>query len=234
MLSALFAMALGLVAAATPTSAQQRFPTAENAVYAYIYGVSQLDFDAVIAVTAVDEMAEGLDFLGFVGWLGAMTSQLPAPSNHPFLVEVNRAVFKAGIAKQLQMLVYGLMTTSEIVDNKVVVIDEAGVAAFEAQIDASRLSGIELIKVGIPNPTLLNSESNLFNMARNAKSLGADEATERIALITFEGDHYMLGFSLLRYGDNWKIRFQVSGLGGGNPMGAPTKVTPQEFDALLE
>lgn len=234
LLSALFAIAIGFLAAVTPLSAQSRFPTPEAAVLAYIDGVARQDLDAVFAATAIEEMASGLDFASYIGWLGALTAQMPAPASDPFFIELNRAFYATQFAKQLQFLAYGLMTTSELLDNRIVMLDEAGAAEFAAGIDAKRLRGIAIVKIGAPNPAVLNSEANVFNQARTAASFGADEGTERIALIAFEGANYFVGFRLLRYGAEWKISSQTSPIAGGNVLGAPTKTTPQAFDAMLE
>lgn len=63
---------------------------------------------------------------------------------------------------------------------------------------------------------------------------GADTSTERVALISFEGLNFVVGFLLLRYGDEWFIRSQMSPIANIDVTGVPKKVTPDEFETLLQ
>lgn len=87
--------------------------------------------------------------------------------------------------------------------------------------------------LGIPSPALVYHERNQENWNRTAAYYGADELTERVVLLLFEGDYYYVGFTLLRYGENWKISNASSALGNTNPLGAPQKITEEEFAELI-
>ncbi len=39
----------------------------------------------------------------------------------------------------------------------------------------------------------------------------------------------MIGFTLLRYGDDWKVSSQVSNLAGTSLLGAALPMTPDEY-----
>ena len=156
------------------------------------------------------------------------------PSSDPLFVALNRASFAGDIARQLQFLAYGLMAPPEVVLGKAATMDRDEAAAFAAGVDASRLGGIALEKVGAPTPAILNSERNLANATKMAAVDGADERTERVALIAFEGQHYMMGFTLLRFGAEWKVNGQVSPVAGTNAFGIPVLVTPEAFDEILQ
>ena len=69
----------------------------------------------------------------------------------------------------------------------------------------------------------MNDARYLENAARLASIYGADESTERVALFSFEGNYYYLGFTLLRYGDNWKISSQTSPLAGTSALGTASE-----------
>jgi hypothetical protein len=53
-----------------------------------------------------------------------------------------------------------------------------------------------------------------------------------VALVSFEQNYYYLGFTLLRYGTNWKIANQVSQLAGTNVLGAAQGITEAEFERM--
>lgn len=95
------------------------------------------------------------------------------------------------------------------------------------------LCRIDLVRIGSPNVSAAKSEQHRTNLARNAAFVGANEATDRIALIAFEGQHYIVGFGLLRYGADWRISAQASPIAGTPAFGAPLKVTPEEFDKMV-
>ena len=92
---------------------------------------------------------------------------------------------------------------------------------------------MKLIKIGIPDKALMDNPKNLENESKLAIIYGADESTERVALFLFEQNYYYLGFTLFRYGENWKISDQISQLAGTNILGAPQKTTVVEFDNLV-
>jgi hypothetical protein len=66
-----------------------------------------------------------------------------------------------------------------------------------------------------------------------AKVYGADELTERLALVQVNGNHYAVGFQLVRYGGDWKVLGQVSNLAGTSSSGAAELTTPEDFAALV-
>lgn len=98
-----------------------------------------------------------------------------------------------------------LMPIKEILDGKPAPMDAAGAAEFASVVRADRLSGLAQVKVGIPNPTLLKSEKHQANVAKIARVYGADTSTDLVALISFEGFDFVIGFSLLRYGEDWTV-----------------------------
>ena len=61
---------------------------------------------------------------------------------------------------------------------------------------------------------------NLAVVAESAREFGADEQTDRVALLDFEGEAFAIGFTLLRYGDGWKVSSQASVLSGLPTWGA--------------
>ena len=100
-------------------------------------------------------------------------------------------------------------------------------------IDPKRLSSLGVKEIGLPNKTLMNSAKYQANAAKMALIYGADESTERVALFSFEQNYYYLGFTLFRYGENWKISSQSSPLANTNVLGTPIKISADEFDSMI-
>jgi hypothetical protein len=233
-LSIMFATWLCLFSAAPSLAADPGMKTPEGAIAAYVDGVARRDFKAVIAATAIERMSRNFDFVAYIDRLKALGPTMPAPASDPFLVAINEAGFEAQIAFQVKFLTYGLMTTSEVLQGKMVMMDAAKAGDFATVVRADRLAGLKLLKVGIPNPVILNSERYQVNAARMARVYGAETSTERLALLSFEGLHFVIGFELLNYGDNWAIRSQSSAIAGISSMGSPERVTPEKFEAMLK
>ncbi|MCX5495799.1 hypothetical protein OSH11_13880 [Kaistia dalseonensis] len=225
---------IGLMAALPNFAAAANLTTPEAAVTAYIDGVIHQDFEAIIASTSADQMGKGFDFVAQVDRMRSLLPMMPAPASSPLFVEINKANFVAQIARQVQFLTYGLMTTSKILDGKTDMMDSAGAAEFASVVRTDRLGSLKLVEIGIPDPTSVNSKQHLVNSTKFARIYGAIASTDRVALVSFEGLHFLVGFNLLLYGDEWTVFSQSSAFGGTSSLGVPKRVTPAEFEQLLQ
>ena len=224
------ALATGFGLVSITAAMAKGYKTPEHAIAAYIEGVAAQDLDKVLAATAIDKMSAEFDFIAYVDRLRSLTMVAPAPAGEPMFEAINKAAFTAQISRQVLFLTYGLLTTSELVQGKTVLMDAAGAAAFENEADPARLEGLTLSKVGLPMASMMSDERYLTNAASQAATYGADELTERVALLTLDGASYLIGFTLLRYGRDWGVSNQTSALAGTSSSGAPEPITPEEFD----
>jgi len=210
------------------------FKTPGDAITAYFAGIAQNDIRQIEQACAIAEMSEKFKFDEYTARLRALLPvQSPAPVEYPFYVELNRAQLTAQFYNRVKMLAFGLLSREDVASGKTIIVDAARIDAFLKDVDPKRLAGVELKKIGLPEPALMSSSRYLENAAQRASIYGADEATERVALFSFEGQDYYVGFTLLRYGDNWKISSQDSPLAGTNALGVPQKTTPAEFKKLI-
>lgn len=229
---------LGLVAAlslapAASSAQEASLATPEDAVTAYVAGIAAGDADAILGASAVEEMATGFDFAAFTERLRAMALATSlAPSEYPLFGESNRYQQASWILGQVRNLVYGLLSGEEIDGRVIAPVDAERIAAFVAAVDPARLAGLVVLEVRGPEPELASDERYLENVARMAAIYGADEMTERLALIELDGSTYGLGFTLLRYGDAWKVSNQTSALAGTTAFGTAEPMSREEFDAL--
>ncbi len=210
------------------------YSTPEAAITAYLDGIKQQNVSAIFIASAVNEPAQQFDFQAYADRLQAMpllTS--PAPAEYPFYVKMNRVRRQNEVLSQVRNLAYSLLSTETIDGSMVANPGTERVQTFVTDVDPSRLSGIELVKIGTPSPDLLSSTRFQENAAKQAAIYGADELTERVALLSFEDKDYLLGFTLLRYGDSWKIMYQTSNLAGTPALGTAELTTPDEFGGLI-
>ncbi|OCJ67346.1 hypothetical protein A6U97_00945 [Agrobacterium tumefaciens] len=229
-----FASALWIGGLAMSPSFAANFSTPEDAVTAYIEGVVQQDFDAILAATAAENMSAKFDFVASVDRLKALMPLTPAPATSPLFVKINKSGFEARIASQVKFLIYGLMTTNPVVEGNSAQMEKAAADGFATTVSTDRLAGVKLVKVAIPNPALQNSENYQLNAKNAAKVYGADASAERVALISFEGLHFAVGFHLFRYGNAWGVSDQMSSLAGLGGLGTPKRVTPETFADLVK
>jgi hypothetical protein len=206
-------------------------PTPEEAVEAYLGGVRAADLSAIESTIAAPEVAAHLDFVALVDRLGSWNPTMMGPSAGPLFTDINALHQTALVIGQTRFLLYSLLTDIEF-ENMTLQADAAWAAEFTAALDTSRLAGLEVVDVRFPQADLVDDERVGESFAALAAVWGADELTERIALVSFEDASYAVGFTLLRYGSQWRISSQTSALAGLPVLGIAVPTTPEDFDAL--
>jgi hypothetical protein len=228
--AALITGALALAPVAALGQAGPGAATPEDAVTTYLDAVAANDVEAILDATAVDEMAAGFDFAAYSERLRAMNLGFSlAPSEYPMYAEMNGYQQAAQILAQVRNLAYGLLS-DETIDGRVIApVDEAQVASFVAAVDPARLGDLSVLDIRLPEPEAAADERYVENVARIAAINGADELTERLALVGLDGETWGVGFTLLRYGDAWLVSAQSSVLGNTSALGTAEPMTRAEF-----
>ncbi|MCM5554056.1 hypothetical protein [Pleomorphomonas sp. NRK KF1] len=220
---------------------EAHFKTPEEAVTGFLDAVKKQDFEAILATTAVDRMSEGYDFVAQAGQLKVIMPSFAMPANDPFFISVNKAFYAGMMAKDVQFLTYSLMLA-----NNPVIIDTlleghsyanpdyptAAWDMFDA-VQAERLSELSISKIGTPLPEEVNSERQQRLFSGHAKLFQGDAETERVALLSFDGRDFLVGFSLIRFGDDWLVEGTRPWVAKTNRMGGAKRTTPDEFEALI-
>jgi hypothetical protein len=215
---------------ASAVTATPAYTTPEAAIEAYMQGIAAGDVQAIFAASAIDEAALGFDFISYVERMQAMpllTS--PAPAEYPLYAEMNRERRQNDVLTFVRNFAYSLLSAEDVEDGLIAQPGAERTAAFVAAVDPQRLSGVEVLKIGVPEPDILNGEQYQKNAGQIARIFGADEMTERVALLEFEGKTYLLGFMLLRYGEEWKVMSQTSTLAGTSGMGTVVEISAPGF-----
>ena len=211
------------------------FVTPEDAVRAYLAGVAGASTAGLLGASAIAELAAGYRFDLNAERLGVFSFPTDlAPAEYPFFADVDQARQAARILGQVQLLAYSLLSSEPIDESPVVPVDKARVEAFARSVDPARLSGLSVVDVRFPDATFAHNAKYLANAAARAAVYGADELTERLALVSFEGNLYEIGFTLVRYGDDWKVLTQSSALANTSGLGTAKPTTLEEFDRQTE
>lgn len=225
---------IGRLATAQDQTSNVSFNTPEEAITFYMQGVAQGNVSQIMQACAINEMGEGFNFELYTNRLRALTILSPAPSDYPLYAEINKVQFSWQILNQVRSLAYGLLATEKrVVEGQTVLIDPEGTISFMNEVDPERLAQLQVLEMGVPRPDIATTERNLENWSTVAQTYGADELTERVVLFLFEGNYYYAGFTLLRYGDNWKISSASSVLAGLSTFGTPQITTEAAFQELI-
>jgi hypothetical protein len=212
------------------------FKTPEETITYYFDGIMQNNLSKILQACAINEMGEKFNFAMHVERLGGVMApaQFLSPTDYAFYSELNKVTVSSQILNQVKFFTYGLLSSEKVDDGSLILnMDSARVNKFIQDVNPRKLSNIEIKKIGLPNKTLMNDPKYIENAKKSASLYGADESTERVALFSFEQSYYYIGFTLLRYGENWKISSQGSPLANTNVLGTPLKITIEEFDSMV-
>lgn len=210
------------------------FETPETAVREYLEGVAQADIDQVLETSAADELAEGYRFEQWVDRLGTYQSVSAGPVHSPFFADVEHVIWLSRLTRQAKTLAYSLLAPETLGEEGLyygTVPDVGGGWATDlmAELDETRLKSLVVVDIRMPNPEWFDRPESQEIVAGMAQISGADHWTERVALLLFESDTYMVGFNLLRYGDDWKVYEQKSNIAGLHQSGTAWPVTASLF-----
>lgn len=215
-----------------------RFKTPEEAILHYFEGVAQADAAKIFQACAIDEMSEKFRFDLYTERFGMyMPVMSLSPTDYPFYVEINKIQRSAQILNRVKIFAFSLLSDEAVGGGIPIIIDpeEDGerIGNFVQDVDPTRLAQLKVEKIGLPDETRMNSDQYLESAAKLARAFGADESTERVALFSFAQNYYYLGFTLLRYGETWKIGDQFSPLAKTDTLGSPNVTTVAEFEDMI-
>jgi hypothetical protein len=213
------------------------FKTPEQAITAFLQGVAQGDIQKTLQACAVNEMSEKFRFDLYTERMGNLflPAQALSPSDHPFYVELNKMQLSAQIANQVKIIAYSLLSSEKVTGSAgIYKMDAERITNFMKDVDPKRLSSLAFQKTGLPDKAGMSSANYLESASKTAAIYGAGESTERVALFSFEQGYYYMGFTLLRYGENWKISSPTSALAQIRyGTEALQKTTVDEFDRMV-
>jgi len=217
--------------AASAAAASAVRATPEDAVRQYLAGVAANDADQVLGACAIDEVATHFQFEQQAVRLSAIVpTTFLLPTSYKFYADLNRYAQTYQIFAELRGLAYSLLTTKPV-DQVITPVTADQAQQLVTDLDPSRLAGLTVVSVKFPVARFATDARTLSNFAAQAKVYGADEWTERLALFQLNGKYYAVGFTLVRYGSDWKVLNQISNLAGMPATGAAQQTTPGDFSA---
>lgn len=222
-----------IIQTSTIQRAKVALKTPEEAILHYFEGLAQANTHKIMQACAIDEMSENFKFDFYTERIGYLTIQMPSPAEYPMYVDLNKIQFTAQIFNQVKFFTQSLLSSEDVGQGITIKIDSERIDKFIEDVDPAGLALLKVEKIVLPSKELMSGTRYQEIAAKNARSYGADESTERVVLFSFGEDYYLVGFTILRYGENWKISSQASPMANTNTLGTPGKTTPEEFESMF-
>lgn len=213
---------------AKPTNIYEKsFATPEKAITYFMKSLINNKVSNAFKVCAVNDYSEKYNFNAFSKRLDSISYlQSMAPAEYQLYVELNKIECLARIGKQIKLFYYSILSgENDLIEPKYTPSD-GEIEKFIQAVDPKRLSVLEVIS--IDKPLLVDDERYKKNASASAQCFGANDATERVALLKFNNDFYIIGFYLIKYGSSWKISSLCSPL-ANTPMYGVKKITLNEY-----
>lgn len=217
---------------ALPPVREVNFTQVDDVVSTFVQGLKNQDLEMILSVSAVNEMAEGFDFVQYCQRLNAVNLLVwKAPSTSSFYKQINRLDFTAALARQVRNLAYSLVSDEEISGQTVMPTGEGFFEKVQRGLDPSALSGLTLIRSDFPRKSIEKTDRYLKLAVDQARPFGAQESTERLVLVERSGITYVFGLHFLKYGKYWKIDVLCSYLGSLPATGTAEKKERSSYEA---
>jgi hypothetical protein len=209
------------------------FKTPEAAIQHFLGGISHSDLATALQACAISDYASGFDFSGYAKRIGqiAFPTSL-APAGTEWWDDINTIDRLWAITRQIKFFCYSLLSSEKVISPLPKPSDER-LAQFISETKPEHLTGIEVLRTSFPQKRYENNEDLLALARQQAQNYGASDSTERLVLFRFDGELWVAGFHLLRYGQNWLIDNLSSYLANTAANGMAKRISELDFDALI-
>lgn len=189
---------------------EEDFMTPEEAIGHFIAAVAENDFKGAMAACDINLSAEQYDTGAQAERVGHIYLQYSAPSEYEFYQAINRANNLGRLAGQMRGFVFSLTGSEEALAMSVgksypLEEGENQAVQFIEEVNPNVLKRLSIVRIDLPNSDYYESEQFEVSQKVYIRRFGAQELTERYVLYELDGRTYVGGFTLLRFGDNWKI-----------------------------
>ena len=200
------------------------FATPEAVVEHFIKSVAADDWDATMQAFAIDDQAAHFDFAMQVRRLGVIdATSIDAPARYKMYVRTNAiAAMDKAAARVVAFVTAFLIDPAERarLGKEPRDADAAARAMATLQgMDSNKLRALKLVRVDVPHKPLLSKPHVLQLLKEQGGVWGAETMTERIALVQLTDQHYICGFSILKYGSSWRIHDLISNFASDREFG---------------
>lgn len=223
--------ALLLTRGGAGAAAQSGYATPEETIEVFTERVADRDVDGALSTWAGEKQAASLDLVGTLERLRAFApyDSTILPSDDPAFAELAGTIRAGVAADQLRRMTLSVLLP-DIDLTVTTTLDDGDVTAqgIADALDYARLASLRIERLdAVEGPEQYDE-----NLTRLAELVGADERREYVVLYECEGETYLGGVGVLRYGDEWSID-TLSALLAGTPVALLEPTTVEEYEDLL-
>jgi hypothetical protein len=205
---------------------EQNFVTPEAATQHFVSSIAKNN-----VAFAINEYADTFDFKAHANHLQSINIYRGlAPTDYNMYKQLNRLELLSKYAFNIKLFTYSFYS-SEPLDGSIIPLqgEPERLETFVNSVNPEQLGNLTIERAFRINAL---SDRMKQNWQAQAAPVGADEVTEMVVLYNLNGSYFLGGFSLLRYGENWKISGLSSVLAGMESLGGVSVTTPSEFEAF--
>lgn len=235
---------------AKPSGSPEIFKTPEDLLVCYIDCLKNADFEGLIGLFSHEEKAKNTDFEKALGSYRLITIEMdtkyPAYEQYQILTALDylplRQIFfsvfslLAGLENTgggpIIQYKNGVLTGMEVFPGEEMTTEE-----YTSRLNPERLGGLSLESI-YRSP--VDPEGRLYkNTMKNSFIYDYSDKREFILCVSFEGQRYYLGATLLRFDDGWKIDSLSAGSLNNNwnvqpgAFASEENVNPVEADSMI-
>ena len=212
-----------------PAAAARRvYAEPEDVMAAFAGFIGEGDFGAAVELFDAREQAKRFDFSAAAKRIKAMIPTSMQPAEYPGFITLNIIREQNKAALQISGFVYSFLLPDEFSDYMKLrpqnLQDDLEMPdRFVEAANPAALKGLRLVTLVYVNPEMQDSEKYRDIVRRGSAIYGYDDKREYVAIYELNGERYVGGASVHKYGDNWYIGTLQSPLAGTDHTGRVAK-----------
>lgn len=188
------------------------FSTPEDAISYLVEAVAAQDTARVLAVSCAEEVGQGYDYTAVaenIGSVPAMESAL-LPDAYGVYRQMNELSVANDFLMELISVYSSFAPFREVREWAKLSEQPTALEDRLVQLNPDQFAGLTVVRIDLPRMSGSGTPAEIWdrlqpNFRKQAALYGADDGTERVALLDLDGQLYYQGFTLRLYGESWHI-----------------------------
>ncbi|RPJ75412.1 MAG: hypothetical protein EHM20_08975 [Alphaproteobacteria bacterium] len=197
----------------TTACAQDR-SNPENVIKSYFSETKKQNLSGLISFFAIDKYINNFNFKHYSQELGIITptSQL-LPEQYSIYQELNKYFRSSQVTNQVRVYLLTIISNNDDIHLPITVNNGSTIDSFIQNINPQILSSLKLLYIRNPTKKLDPVGINEI-FIKQARRIGAEDSSERVALIQIENTTFMVPFRFIKYNNEWYIESLISNFAG--------------------
>ena len=212
----------------------------ENIVGSFYEKLEEKDMEGALACFSSEEAAEHFDYEKYVDFYDSEDQDTLLPAQDDKIQLVNQRKLEGRAADQIASTLRVIGLGEDVGEQSAQGVSPWQTLGVELEdyiesVDSGSLKGLIVERVELAVQEKQNQDETQEKLNEEAGVYGADERREYAALFTVGETSYIQGFTLDRYGEDWKIYSLTSELAGTSSYGIPSVAEKSsDFENYIE